>query len=222
MYEVKIDLSRYENHLGRKHQIIRMLWSVTWAVCAGWLPRSVGSWWKRVLLKAFGARMGHNSIVYSSARVYYPANLVMGDNTCLASDVDCYNVARVVLEDNVTVSQGAYLCTASHDISNPAHPLVTAPIVLKSQSWVAAHAFVGMGVTIGEGAVVGATASVYKNVEPWTVVGGNPAKVIKMRKLVNINSGGVNDHPTSNREQISVHAKCLYEPFFCVEERRIA
>ena len=45
------------------------------------------------------------------------------------------------------------------------------------------------GVEIGEGAVVGATASVYKSVEPWSVVGGNPCKIIKMRKLTNIKSG---------------------------------
>ncbi len=107
----------------------------------------------------------------------------MGNNTCLASNVDCYNVAPIILEDNVTVSQGTYLCTASHDITNPLNPLITAPIVLKDQSWIGAKAFVGMGVTIGQGAVVGATASVYKDVEPWTVVGGNPAKLLKKRMI---------------------------------------
>lgn len=179
----KIDLSKYENHLGRKHQVIRLVWGIFWAICASWLPRSMGSGWKRMLLRAFGAKMGKNSIVYSSAKVYYPANLIMGDNTCLASDVDCYNVAPIILEDNVTVSQGAYLCTASHDIEDTMHPLVAAPIVLKDQSWVGARAFIGMGVTIGQGAVVGATASVYKDVEEWTVVGGNPAKFIKKRVI---------------------------------------
>jgi putative colanic acid biosynthesis acetyltransferase WcaF len=137
-----------------------------------------------MLLKAFGAKMGKNSNVYSTAKVYYPANLVMGDNTCLASDVDCYNVAPIIIEDNVTVSQGAYLCTASHDIYDSHLPLKSAPIVLKDQVWVGARAFIGMGVTIGQGAVVGATASVYKDVEPWTVVGGNPAKFIKQRSII--------------------------------------
>lgn len=181
--EQKIDLSKYENHLGRIHQVVRLVWGITWTIGASWLPRSMGSGWKRLLLRAFGAKMGKNSNVYSSTRVYYPANLVMGDNTCLASDVDCYNVVPIVLEDNVTVSQGAYLCTASHDIEDPMHPLITAPIVLKDQSWVGARAFIGMGVTVGQGAVVGATASVYKDVEDWTVVGGNPAKFIKKRVI---------------------------------------
>lgn len=183
MSDTKIDLSKYENHLGRKHQVIRLVWNIAWILFARWLPRSLGSGWKRILLKLFGAKMGKNSHVYSSAKVYYPANLIMGDNTCLASDVDCYNVAPIVLEDNVTVSQGAYLCTASHDITDVLNPLITAPIVLKDQSWIGAKAFVGMGVTIGQGAVVGATASVYKDVEPWTVVGGNPAKFLKKREI---------------------------------------
>lgn len=181
MSETKIDLSKYENHLGCKHQVIRLIWSITWVLCARWMPRSLGGGWKRLLLCAFGAKMGKNSNVYSSAKIYYPANLVMGDNTCLANDVDCYNVAPIILEDNVTVSQGAYLCTASHDIGDPMHQLITAPIVLKDQAWIGARAFIGMGITIGQGAVVGATASVYKDVEPWTVVGGNPAKFIKKR-----------------------------------------
>lgn len=183
MNQTKIDLSKYENQLGRKHQVIRLLWGIIWPLGTWFLPRSVGSGWKRMLLRMFGAKMGKNSHVYSSAKVYYPANLVMGNNTCLASEVDCYNVAPIILEDNVTVSQGAYLCTASHDITNPLNPLITAPIVLKDQSWIGARAFVGMGVTIGQGAVVGATASVYKDVEPWTVVGGNPAKFLKKRVI---------------------------------------
>ena len=86
-----------------------------------------------------------------------------------------------MLGSKVVISQSAYLCTASHDITNPRNPLITTSINIYSFAWVAAEAFVGMGVIIGEGAVVGARAAVFKNVEPWTVVGGNPAKFIKKR-----------------------------------------
>ena len=81
----------------------------------------------------------------------------------------------------VCISQGAYLCTASHDIMDKNNPLITAPIHINSFAWIASDAFIGMGVTVGEGAVVGARAAVFKDVEPWTVVGGNPAKFIKKR-----------------------------------------
>ena len=181
----KIDLSKYQNALSRKHQLVRLLWGLVWGVFARPLPRSMGSGWKRFLLRLFGAKIHPTAVVYSSAKVYYPANLEMEAYSCLASDVDCYNVALIRLGANTTVSQGAYLCTASHDITNPLNPLITAPIILEDQAWVGAKAFIGMGVHIGQGAVVGATASVYKNVEPWTVVGGNPAKFLKKRIIQN-------------------------------------
>ena len=179
----KIDLSKYENHLGRRHQVIRLVWGIVWPLGTWFLPRSMGMGWKRMLLRAFGAKIHPTANIYSSARIYYPANLTMEEYSCLASEVDCYNVAPIVVGANTTVSQGAYLCTASHDITDPMNPLITAPIILKDQAWVGAKAYIGMGVTIGQGAVVGATASVYKDVEPWTIVGGNPAKVLKKREL---------------------------------------
>lgn len=173
----------YINQLGRKHQIIRMLWSVVWTMCAQWLPRSLGSSWKRFLLRLFGAKIAKTARVYSSAKIYYPANLEMDEYACIASDVDCYNVAPIRIGKYATVSQGAYLCTASHDITSPGHELITAPITIGNQAWVGAGAFIGMGVEIPEGAVVGARAALFKSINPWDVVGGNPAKFIKKRVI---------------------------------------
>jgi putative colanic acid biosynthesis acetyltransferase WcaF len=110
-----------------------------------------------------------------------PWNLEMFEYSCLSPEVDCYNVDKIIIGANSTVSQKSYLCAASHDITKSNHPLITAPIYIQDQAWIGAATFIGMGVTIGQGAVVGATASVYKDVEPWTVVGGNPAKFIKNR-----------------------------------------
>ena len=181
MSETKIVLSKYENHLGRKHQVIRLVWGLVWPMGTWFLPRSTGMPWKRFLLRMFGAHIASTAVVRSSTRVYYPANLWMDEYSCLDENVNCYNVAPIRMGAQSTVSQGAFLCTASHDITNAKNPLITAPIEIKSQAWVAAGAFVGMGVTIGEGAVVGARAAVFKDIEPWTVVGGNPAVFIKKR-----------------------------------------
>lgn len=150
---------------------------------ARWLPRSLGCGWKRFLLRCFGANLSDTAVVYSGTRVYAPWNLEMGNHSCLADEVDCYNVDTVRIGDNTTVSQKSYLCTASHDITKPDLPLITAPITIEDQVWVGADAFIGMGVTVHQGTVVGARASVYKDVEAWTVVGGNPAKVIKKRAI---------------------------------------
>lgn len=183
MSEASVDLSQYKNALSRKHQIVRFFWGLVWGIFARPLPKSIGSGWKRFLLRLFGAKVSNTAVVYSSAKVYYPANLVMKDYSCLASGVKCYNVAPIVIGANTTVSQDASLCTASHDITDPHHALITAPIVLEDQVWVAAEAFVGMGVTVHDGAVIGARAVVVKDVDPWTVVAGNPAKFIKQRVI---------------------------------------
>ena len=179
-----VDLSKNKNPLGFKHLSIRILWSIIWFIFAKPLPRSFGSSWKRFLLKLFGAKVHKTAIIYSSAIIYYPPNLKMEAYSCLASDVDCYNVSPIKIGENTTVSQKAYLCTASHNISDSQNALITAPIIIEDQAWIATDAFIGMGVTIGQGAVVGARAAVFKNVEPWTVVGGNPAKFIKKREII--------------------------------------
>ena len=183
MEKLTIDLSGYENRLGRKHQAVRMLWNILWTLTTWFLPRSLGMGWKRLLLRMFGAKVHPTAQVYSSVRIYYPANLTMEAYSCLADGVECYNVAPVTVGAHSTISQGTLLCTASHDITDSHHRLVTAPIMIEDQVWIGARAYIGMGVVVRQGAVVGATASVYKTVEPWTVVGGNPARFIKKREI---------------------------------------
>jgi len=96
---------------------------------------------------------------------------------------EIYNIDYVILKENAIVSQYAYLCTASHNISDLTRPLIFSPIVLEKDSWVASKAIIAKGVIVGEGAIVAMGSVVVKNVEPWTIVGGNPAIYIKRRKL---------------------------------------
>jgi len=179
----QVDISQYKNSLSRKNQIMRLLWNVVWTIFARPLPRSIGSGWKRLLLRLFGAKIHKTAVVYSSVRIYMPWKLEMHEYSCLAPEVDCYNVDRIVIGAHSTVSQKSYLCAASHDINASHNPLITAPIIIEDQVWIGADVFVGMGVTIACGAVVGARSAVFKNVEPWNIVGGNPAKFLKMREI---------------------------------------
>lgn len=167
-------------------KIKRTVWNIVCLILFRPFGTKLFNPWRLFLLKLFGADIKWNSGVYSSVKIWAPWNLKMGHNAWLGPNVVCYNQAPVILEDDVTVSQYCYLCTAGHDISttnSKDYGLVIAPIILGKSSWIGTKAFVSMGVTIGEGAVVGATASVYKDVEPWTVVGGNPAKFIKKRVI---------------------------------------
>lgn len=105
----------------------------------------------------------------------------MGDHSCLSEQVDCYCVDKIRIGANATVSQYSFLCTASHDYTVPRMPLVTAPITIGERAWVTADVFVAPGVTIGEGAVITARSSVFSDIEPWVVAGGNPARGVKTR-----------------------------------------
>lgn len=185
-----MDYMEFHTPYSRWNKAKRLLWMITWGVLARPFPKSMFAGWKRMLLRLFGAKMSSTAIVYASAKVFMPWNLVMDDYACIADGVDCYNAALIHIGVNATVSQRAYLCTASHDISDPHHRQIQRPINIGDRAWVCAEAYVGPGVTIGEGAVVGARGCAYKDIEPWTVVGGNPAKVIKMRKIINNSTGG--------------------------------
>ena len=184
-----MDYMNFQTPYSRWNKAKRLLWMITWAALARPFPKSLMAGWKRMLLRMFGAKIAPTAIVYATAKVFEPWNLVMDDHACLADGVDCYNAAPIHIGVNATVSQRAYLCTASHDISDPHHRQIQRPIDIKDRAWVCAEAFVGPGVTIGEGALVGAHGCAYKNVEPWTVVGGNPAKFIKMRKINEVLTG---------------------------------
>ena len=171
------------SELSFKHKLERMIFGIAWAIFVRPIPRDMLSGYKRFVLRLFGAKLSDSAHVYSSAKIYMPRNLVMEGLSNIGPDTTIYNVDVITIKDRATISQGAHLCTASHDISDWGEKLITAPITVEPYGWVAADAFVGMGVTIGEGAVVGARAAVFKDVEPWTVVGGNPAKVIKKRVM---------------------------------------
>lgn len=176
-----IDLSNYCDRLTFSNKLFRLLWNFVYWILFRPFVGPLFYKWRIFILRCFGAKIDWSAHVYAGAKIWAPWNLVMGRNSCLSSDVDCYNVDLVTIGDNAIISQKSYLCTASHDIANPLHPLITAPIIVDDQAWVAADAFIGMGVTIGQGAVVGARAVVTKDVEPWTVVAGNPARFIKKR-----------------------------------------
>ncbi len=175
------DTKQFPDHTNphpRSNRVMRVLWQIVWLLAFRPSPRSFHGW-RRFLLRVFGAQIGAGAHPYPSVRVWAPWNLEMGPHSCLGPDVDCYCVDRVAIGAWATVSQYSFLCAATHDYRDPTMPLVTAPIVVGERAWVAADVFIGPGVTIGKGAVVGARASVYRNVEPWTVVGGNPARIIK-------------------------------------------
>ncbi|MDR6624954.1 colanic acid biosynthesis acetyltransferase WcaF [Caulobacter segnis] len=162
------------------HRLLRAAWGVVWGGLGAWTPTPLHGW-RRMLLRLFGAKIDKTAKVYPGVRVWYPPNLTMGPYACLGPRSDCYCMAPVLLKDYALVSQGAYICAGTHDIDDPNFQLQAFPITLEARAWVAADAFVGPGVTVGEGAVLGARAVTVKPLAPWSVYAGNPARLIRAR-----------------------------------------
>lgn len=174
--------TEYHNRHSWRNKSARGIWRIVWLLAFRPTPRGLHRW-RILLLRLFGARLGARCAVLPSCRIWAPWNLEMGDGACLAEQVDCYCVDRVILGEHVTVSQGTFLCTASHSITSASMELTTAPIRIGARAWIAARVIILPGVTIGSGAVVGAGAVVTRTVSDWTVVAGNPAKVVGARQV---------------------------------------
>ena len=137
--------------------------------------------WRSALLRLFGASLGTGCLIYPGARIWAPWNLRCGDDAAIADDAIIYNQAPVTLGNRVVVSQGAHLCTGTHDYASPGFELLTRPIVVGDDAWLAAECFVHPGVTIGAGAVIGARSVVTRDLPAWTVCAGNPCRPLKPR-----------------------------------------
>jgi len=173
-------------HISVHNKMARTIWNIIMIFLFRPFGTKFFRLWRIFILRLFGADVSFGAEVYASVKIWAPWKLRMKKGSCLGPRVVCYNQAMITLEENAVVSQDVYICTASHDINKPntaSQGLIIAPIIIGKDTWIASKAFIGMGVVIGEGAVVGATASVFKDVEPWTVVGGNPAKYIKKREI---------------------------------------
>jgi putative colanic acid biosynthesis acetyltransferase WcaF len=133
------------------------------------------------LLRLFGAKIGKQVRIDNTTRIFFPANLVLGDFVVVGHHVDLYCVAPISIGKNSMVSQYSYLCAASHDYRQSHLPLIAMPTTIGVESWVCARAFIGPGVSIGNRVVVAACAVVVKDVSDNVVVGGNPVRVIKNR-----------------------------------------
>ena len=178
-------LDIFRNRKARKWSFLELMGRLGWGLCGPlfrFSPRLLWGW-RRFLLRLFGAKVGRQVHIHPSARIFIPWNLEVGDWSSVGFDALIYNLGMARIGSKVTISQRAHLCAGSHDFRDPAMTLLKPPITVHDEVWVCADAFVGPGVTIGEGSVVGARAVVVRDVPPWSVVAGNPASVRSPRTL---------------------------------------
>lgn len=164
------------------NRLLRLVWGLSWLVLARFTPPPLHGW-RRLVLRAFGAKIGQGARVHASVSIWLPANLELGENVLIGPGARLYNQGRITIGARSVVSQRAHLCASTHDISDPNFQLVLRPITLGMQCWVAAEAFVGPGVTMGDRAVLGARGALFEDAAAYGVFAGNPARLIKQRKL---------------------------------------
>jgi putative colanic acid biosynthesis acetyltransferase WcaF len=180
--ETKLQASAYDSPWTLGTRLRGALWRVVWTLLARWTPKPLSPW-RVLLLRLFGATVSGTPFVASSARVRMPWNLTLEDRACLAPECDVYNLGRVIVRARATVTQRVTLCTGTHDLSSEALPLVTGPIDVGADAFIGTQALVLPGITIGDGAVVGAGSVVTKDVDAWTIVAGNPARAMGVREF---------------------------------------
>jgi putative colanic acid biosynthesis acetyltransferase WcaF len=162
------------------NRIARAIWGIVYALLFRPSPQ-VCYGWRAFLLRCFGAKLGKQCCVCPRARIWAPWNLKMEDNSRIGNDVNCYSIAQISLGKRALVSEGSSLCTGTHDYETHNLQLYAKPIHIGEMAWICAEVFICPGVTVGNGAVIGARSVVTKNMPEWTICAGNPCSIIKQR-----------------------------------------
>jgi putative colanic acid biosynthesis acetyltransferase WcaF len=163
-----------------KIRLQRSLWNVVYYCFFRYSPRPFHEW-RSFILRSFGAKVGKHVHIYPGVKIWAPWNLELNDECGVANGAILYSQNKIYLGYRSIISQGAHICTGSHDYTKKGHPLITSPIHIGRQSWIAAEAFIHPGVNIGEGAVIGARSVVTEDMPPWMVCTGHPCKPLKER-----------------------------------------
>ena len=136
---------------------------------------------RRAILRLYGAEIGRDVRLHPTVRITIPWHLRIGDEAGVGDHAILYALGRITIGARATVSQGAHLCAGTHQLDDPARALVRAPITIGDGAWVCADAFVGPGVTIGAGAVLGARAVAMKDLPAGARGIGNPMQTRGLR-----------------------------------------
>jgi len=177
--------SAYDSPWSLSEQIRLLLWEYCWALFCSWTPKPLNRW-RLLWLKFFGCKIYGKPFVHQRARIQVPWHLILHDRACLGDRANAYSLGVIEIKARATVAQEAYLCAGSHNFSHPNLPLITAKLTIGEDAFVGTRAFVLPGVTIGSGTVIGACSVVTSDIEPWVVSVGNPARVIRKRKQIEL------------------------------------
>lgn len=138
---------------------------------------------RRTLLRAFGARIGAGVRIRPGVEITYPWKVTLGDHVWIGDDVTLYSLGPIRIGAHSVISQASYVCAADHDYTDVAFPVRERAICIGEQVWIAGDAWIGPGVTIGDGAVVAARSTVTEDLPPGMVCAGSPCVPLKRRVM---------------------------------------
>lgn len=124
-----------------------------------------------------GIRIGDWFYLGRGSSIWSAAEVIIGDRVLVSHNVNIHDTNSHPFDAEARFQQTKSIVTKGHPRTNPG--IVSTPVRIGNDVWIGYSASVLRGVTIGEGAVIGAASVVTRDVEPWTVVAGNPARVIK-------------------------------------------
>lgn len=176
---------RYRSPYSTREKIARLLWSIVEKTL---FRLTFPTWyrWRATLLRLFGARIGPRCQIRRTVHFECPWNFSCEDFCSIGDHAIIYALGPITLGRRVSIGQYCHLCAGTHDFNVVALTLLRPPIVLKDDTWLGADVFVGPYVTLHEGALLGARASAFKDLEPWSINVGNPARKIKDRPRIDL------------------------------------
>lgn len=163
-----------------KNRLARVCWSIVYYTLFRFSPAPLHGW-RSFLLRCFGAKVGRGVHVYPSVKIWAPWNLELKDKCGIGSCVTLYSQGKIYIGERSVISQNAYICAGTHDYTKYGFPLITSPIYIGDETWIAALAFIHPGVIIHKGCVIGACSVVTTDMPAWMVCAGNPCKPLKER-----------------------------------------
>lgn len=163
-----------------RNKVKRLIWQISWFWICRWTPKPLHKW-RCFVLRFFGAKIGKSNFIYPDCKIWAPWLLETEDVVTIGSGAEIYNPGMVYLGHHTIISQGAYLCGATHDYNSKEFTYLKKKIITESYVWICARAVVLPGVVCKEGSVLGASSITNKNLSSWSIYAGNPAVFIKSR-----------------------------------------
>lgn len=136
---------------------------------------------KRLFNFLLGNQVSYQAALHRGVDIWYAGGIVIGAGSVINKFASLDGRGGLIIGSMVSISPYVKVVTSSHEMNSPDFEYVTAPVTIHDYVWIGIGAIILPGVTIGKGAVVAAGSVVTKSVEPYAVVGGNPARLIKYR-----------------------------------------